>query len=138
MTINSRNKGSTFEREIAKDLLLAVGIAFKRELNQYRESEHGDLIADNPAWPFTLELKRYASGTGCKNEWKAQAVAAAEKAGKFPAVIWKFDRLPVRVSLPLNAIGAGFDASAECPDEWVDMSFDGFCWLASEIMAWRA
>ena len=138
MTINSRNKGAGFERELARELLLLTGITFARDLEQYRQTDRGDLLADDPAWPFVVEAKRYADGTGCKREWQAQAEAAANAAGKFPCVIYKFDRREIRVSLPLNAIGAGFNAHPETPDIWADISLEGFAWLASEIMAWRA
>lgn len=59
---NSRTKGAQFEREVAKLLLLELGISFKRDLRQYQTGGHGDLIPDDPAFPFELELKRYAHG----------------------------------------------------------------------------
>jgi hypothetical protein len=48
---NSRTKGASFEREVAKLLLLELGITFKRDLRQYQEADHGDLIPDDPAFP---------------------------------------------------------------------------------------
>ena len=62
MATNGRNKGATFERDIAKMLDDELGISFKRNLDQYRESGLGDLIPSDPEFPFTLELKRYADG----------------------------------------------------------------------------
>jgi len=49
--VNSRSKGSTFERQVAKLLEAELGIAFKRDLEQYRAGDHGDLIADDPDFP---------------------------------------------------------------------------------------
>lgn len=138
MTINSRNKGANFERQIAKELFLMTGIAFSRDLEQYRATDHGDLIADDPHWPFIIECKAFAAGVGCKPSWIEQAEKAAHAAGKFPCVIWKYNNRPIRVSVPFNAIAAAHDTAPESPDEWADISLDGLVWLAREIMAWRA
>jgi hypothetical protein len=35
---NSRNKGATFERDVAKMLFLELGITFKRDLRKYQEA----------------------------------------------------------------------------------------------------
>lgn len=128
MTINSRTKGASFERLIAKELELLTGIRFQRNLEQSRAVDHCDLIADDAGWPFSLELKRYASGTGCKPEWKAQAVRAAAKTGKIPAVVYQFDRRAVRVALPFSVIGAEHDG-------WFEADLGGLAYLAREIMA---
>lgn len=130
--VNSRNKGSAFERAIAQELFLQTGITFKRDLEQYRAGEHGDLIASDPNWPFLLELKRYASGNGCKPAWQEQASKAALAAGKWPVVIYKYDRQDVRVSLPLSV---AVSASTGPDDMWCDVSLPGFVWLAREYMA---
>jgi hypothetical protein len=70
---DSRNKGASFEREVAKLLVLEMGISFKRDLRQYQTSGHGDLIPSDPAFPFELELKRYAKGpiSGTDKWWQA-------------------------------------------------------------------
>ncbi|WP_323008961.1 hypothetical protein [Paracoccus sp. (in: a-proteobacteria)] len=129
--INSRQKGAAFERAIAKELLLLTGVTFKRELEQYRASDHGDLVAaDHPAWPFIIECKAYADGTGCKPEWKAQASKAAVAAGKQPAVIYKFNRRPIRCAIPLSALCPHLPA-----DEWAEISLEGLAMIASERMA---
>jgi len=137
MTINSRNKGAAFEREIAKELHLQTGVTFQRDLEQYRAADRGDLIATDDAWPFVVECKRYAAGDGCRSTWQAQATKAATAAGKLPCVVFKFDRRPVRVSVPFAAIAAGLDAKSDCA-EWVEISIDGLAYIAREIMAWRA
>ena len=45
---NSRSTGASAEREIAKLLFDELGMTFKRDLEQYRAGEHGDLICDEP------------------------------------------------------------------------------------------
>lgn len=120
---DSRTKGAAFEREVAKLLLLELGISFKRDLRQYQTSGHGDLIPSDPAFPFELELKRYATGpiSGTDNWWK-QVATAANKAGKRPALVYKYDRQPIRVVVELQGIRA-------------NISFEDFCYLAREEMA---
>jgi hypothetical protein len=132
---DSRRKGAAYERQVAARLHGLTGITFKRDLDQYRASEHGDLTADDPAWPFALECKRYASGTGCKPAWRAQATAAAGAVGKFPAVIFRFDRLDDRVSVPIEAIAAAFGETHTDCTEWAEITIEGLAYLAAEIMA---
>lgn len=129
---NSRNKGAAFERSIAQELELLTGVKFKRDIEQYRAGDHGDLIADDPAWPFTVECKRYAQGKRCKAAWWEQAKAAAKAAGKMPCVIYKYDRDEIRVALPFSLLGPGCSPD---PDTWFETSLDGLAYLAREIMA---
>lgn len=134
MTINSRNKGATFERLIANRLEGLTGIAFSRNLEQVRAVDHCDLLPGDPAWPFSLELKRYKAGTGCKAEWRAQAERAAVKNGKIPAVVYQFDRRDVWVSVPLTALGRAL--GREWPeDEWAEITLEGLAYVAAELMA---
>jgi hypothetical protein len=135
--INSRAKGAQFERVIAQRLEGLTGVRFKRNLEQARAVDHCDLLADDPAWPFSLELKRYATGTGCKPEWRAQAVRAADKNGRIPAVVYQFDRREVHVSLPLTAIGRAFGQDWPEP-EWADVTLEALAYLAGELMAEKA
>ena len=120
---NSRAKGAAFERQIAQMLFLELGISFKRDLRQYQESEHGDLIPDNPAFPFELELKKYKAGPiNGPDKWWQQVTAAAAKTNKRPALIYRYDRQPIRVVIELHGI--------RC-----NISFEDFCYLTREIMA---
>ena len=82
---NSRQKGAAFEREVAKALLLELGISFKRDLRQYQTSGHADLTPTDPAFPFELELKRYASGPiNGPDAWWQQVCASAARTRKRP------------------------------------------------------
>ena len=131
---NSRNKGAAFERAIAKDLFLLTGINFKRDLEQYRSQDHGDLIADCEAWPFVIECKAYASGKSCRDAWKAQATAAAVAVGKMPCVVYKFNNCPVRVAVPWVVMSKALGLSVG-PNDWFECSLEGLAFLAGEIMA---
>jgi Holliday junction resolvase len=134
VSAHSRNKGAEFEREVAAVLHGLTGVTFKRDLEQYRAGEHGDLIADNAAFPFVIECKRYASGTACKPAWRAQAQAAATATGKLPAVAYRFDRQGTRVSVPFAAIAAAMGGN-DAPGEWAEITIEGLAYLAAEIMA---
>lgn len=128
---NSRNKGAAFERAVALELELLTGVRFKRNLEQSRAVDHCDLIAEDDAWPFSCELKRYASGNGCKPAWIEQATRAAGKNGKLPCVIFKFDRLPIRVAVPMQALGHDYNG-------WAEIDLPALAYLASELMAAKA
>lgn len=121
--VNGRTKGAAFERDIAKLLLLELGISFKRDLRQYQTSGHSDLIPSDPAFPFELELKKYAKGPiNGPDKWWEQVCTAARKSNKRPALIYRYDRQPIRVVVELQGI--------RC-----NISFADFCYLAREIMA---
>jgi hypothetical protein len=134
VSAHSRNKGASFEREVAAVLHGLTGVTFKRDLEQTREADHGDLIASDPAFPFVIECKRYAEGAACKPAWRAQAQAAATATGKLPAVVYRFDRQGTRVSVPFAAIAAAMGGN-DAPGEWAEITIEGLAYLAAEIMA---
>jgi len=127
--VNGRNKGASFEREVANMLRDELGIGFKRNLEQYRTAGHADLIPDDPAFPFTLELKRYKDGPiGGAPAWWDQASGAADLDGKMPCLIYKYDRKPMRCVIPLAAL-------TDCDHDYtVEVDFETFCYIAREAM----
>ena len=130
MTVNGRNKGANFERMIARELHALTGIGFRRHLDQYRERDNSDLIPSDPAFPFALELKHYGTGTGLRDTWKAQAERAAERQGRWPCVIYRINRGPIRCAIPMRAM---------CPqwpsDVWAELTLSGLATIAAERMA---
>ena len=131
--VNGRNKGAAFERQVAKMLHDELGVNFKRDLEQYRAADHGDLIPDDDAFPFTLELKRYASGVGCKPQWWEQVKRACVETGKLPCVIYKYDRQDIRCVVPFTALHAAFGSEHRCNYQ-AEMTFEAFCYLVREMM----
>jgi len=127
--VNGRNKGASFEREVANMLRDELGIGFKRNLEQYRTAGHADLIPDDPAFPFTLELKRYKDGPiGGAPAWWDQASGAADLDGKMPCLIYKYDRKPMRCVIPVAAL-------TDCDHDYtVEVDFETFCYIAREAM----
>ena len=131
--VNGRNKGAQFERQVAKMLHDELGVSFKRDLEQYRAADHGDLIPDDSDFPFTLELKRYAKGNGCQSQWWRQVERACAATGKLPCVIYKYDRQDIRCVVPFTALYAAFGSECRC-DHQAEMTFEAFCYLVREMM----
>ncbi len=136
MVVNGRNKGANFERDVAKILNEELGLTFKRDLDQYREKDRGDLICTDPTWPFLIECKRISKTFQCKPAWFAQAKAAADLK-LYPVVIWKADNLPVRVTMEYRHLIECHTAkrwSAD-NDHLVTMSMEAFLYLVRETLA---
>ena len=135
--VNSRTKGSSFELQLARELQLELNISFRRDLEQYRASEHGDLIPSNDNFPFLIEAKRYSKGAvGGSAAWWDQAVAAARRADKLPCLVYKYDRKPVRFVIDvLAAYKAGYEFKNEPPEHGrLEMALHTFCWIVRELM----
>jgi Holliday junction resolvase len=124
---NGRQKGANFERECARMVFERTGIEVKRDLEQYRASDHGDLIG-LPGW--TVECKRYARGTTWRKEWWQQVVAASNAAGTEPVLIYKFDRCPIRCVVRLSSISPVYLEK----DNVAEVDFDTWCMLFAESM----
>ena len=127
--VNGRNKGAAYERAIAQQLFNELGISFRRDLDQYRYGGHSDLIPDNPYFPFCLELKRFAAGPiGGSPSWWQQVEVAAEREGKLPCLIYKYDRKPDRVVIPLASVMDGGEGE-------IETDLQTFCFIVRELMA---
>jgi hypothetical protein len=103
-------------------------LEFSRDLRQYQQSDLGDLICDDPTFPFVLELKRYAKGYTYQQAWWDQVVKAADAAQKEPVLIYKFDHRPIYVvmRLPFLMQEESYD------NERVILTWSGFIQIARE------
>jgi len=88
VTINSRRKGSSYEREVGAELGLA------RALDQCRDGG-GDL--EHPS--LAIECKRYARAV---NVPKAMDQAVRSAHGRIPVVIHRVDRTESLVTMRLS------------------------------------
>ena len=138
--VNSRTKGSAYERDVRKRLHLELGLEFRRVLDQWAEAGLPDLTCEDDAFPFVIECKRYKQGStfASPGHWD-QICVAATKAGKIPALVYKFDRLPERWRVPINALAmlATFERQPGDGYDWkyaVEMTFEDFCMVARELM----
>ena len=127
---NGRVKGAAFEREMAKAFMDALGIDdVKRDLEQYREGDHGDLIGID-GW--TIECKRYKHGPiNGRDEWWQQALAAANRTGTHPVLVFKYDRQPVQCRVLLSSIHASYMTK----EDTAIVSFETLCMLIREDWA---
>ena len=80
----SRQRGATYEREVANDIFEALGVRIKRNLKQYQQSEEGDLILGQ----YLIECKRRKKIA--VHEFMEQADKACEP-GQTPVVIMRAD-----------------------------------------------
>ncbi len=122
----SRNKGAAFEREVARMIHDHLGIDVRRNLTQYQEKGHGDLVG----WDGVLiECKRHASATRSQvDAWWQETLQEAEQAQACPVLIYKADRQPVRVVLRAS------DLMETITTAWaVEMDFAAFCEAAREV-----
>ena len=101
--VNGRQKGAAAEREIAKLLFDELGLSFKRDLEQYRAADHGDLICDEP-FPFVIEVKRYKTGCAPQPAWWDQVCAAAKSAGLLPLLVYKYNHQQWKWRMPAEAV----------------------------------
>ena len=128
---NSRNKGLRFELQIASLLDDELGIKLHRNLEQTRTADHGDLISSDPGWPFCIECKRYAKGYLPKDDWWEQVCTASDLVRKIPILVYKFDRLPIRVRVPIALV----QLEKTYDKRYVaDLDLPTFCYLAREIL----
>ena len=104
--VNSRAKGSQFERSVATCLLEETGLVFKRDLEQYRQGDRGDLICQDMDFPFVIECKAWAKGTAAKPAWWDQVCKAALAVDgyKYPLLVYKYDRAPWRWRMPAQVL----------------------------------
>ena len=114
--VNSRAKGSQFERSVATCLLEELGLVFKRDLEQYRQGDRGDLICQDMDFPMVIECKAYQRGTAVKPAWWDQVCKAArhetekrrvlrpQDPGKLPLLVYKYDRAPWRWRMPAQVL----------------------------------
>jgi len=127
VSMNSRNKGHKFEREVVNLIRDNLGIDAKRNLMQ--TAEGGFDVLGVPGW--AVECKRYAVAkpADIKRFW-LQACEQSEQ-GEQPVLIMKQDRKPIQVFIKWQGVGSDcFDL--EDVRGLADISFDLWCCLVRE------
>ena len=102
MTINSRNKGAAFERQIANALIEDLNLKnpVKRILEQTRTKELPDLMLGT----WCIECKAYGAGAEPRPDWWDQVLASSSGQGLKPALVYKFNNRPIKVRVLANSI----------------------------------
>jgi len=137
--INSRQKGASSEREFASLIHDHLGIKLVRVLDQSRGGGFDLAPAPNQEGPvvdavrgLAIECKRYGNITPhLMARFWAQAVRQAEAAGLIPALAWRADRQPWKVTIPLAWL-AGMGESREI-EYTVTLSVEGFALAVREL-----
>lgn len=127
---NGRNKGASWERTVASMIKESLNADVKRDLEQYRSGDRGDLIGLDG---FVIECKRYkmANGGHYHQDWWNQVVNAADSQGCQPVLIYKYDRAEPKVVVRLSFLNEEYEGK---PDT-VTISFDTWCMLVREYWA---
>jgi hypothetical protein len=103
--VNSRVKGRSGEYEIRDILDAELGLTFKRDIEQFRQADRGDLLCVDMDFPAVIEVKRYAKGGETpRGAWWDQCCKAATAAGKWPLLVWRFDRMDWRWRIPAQVL----------------------------------
>jgi len=103
--VNSRVKGRSGEYEIRDILFDQLGLTFKRDIEQFRQADRGDLLCVDMDFPAVIEVKRYAKGGETpRGAWWDQCCKAASAAGKWPLLVWRFDRMDWRWRIPAQVL----------------------------------
>lgn len=102
MSINSRNKGAAFERQIANALIEDLNLQHpvKRILEQTRTKELPDLMLGT----WCIECKAYGAGAEPRPDWWDQVLASSSGQGLKPALVYKFNNRPIKVRVLANSI----------------------------------
>ena len=97
MSINSRNKGAAFERQIANALINDLNLTnpVKRILEQTRTKELPDLMLGT----WCIECKAYGSGAEPRPGWWEQVLASSDAGELKPALVYKFNNRPIKVRI---------------------------------------
>jgi len=141
--VNARNKGAANERAVGRMYFDEMGVTLMRDIEQYRRSDRGDLIADGDFdFPFCIEVKSRAGvNVSYDKAWWAQVDKAAKACGKMPLLWYKYDRREWRVVMRLKDVCVAV-APASIDDSYADalltMDADTHFYLAREILAERA
>ena len=124
---NSRNKGVSFEREVANLLTSDLGLKnnIRRILDQTRDKHLPDLMLGK----WYIECKRYGSGAEPLEAWWQQVLSATRNKG-IPALVYKFNRRPIKGRIPLGAINNQLDMNSS---NTADLLWEDFIYLLKNL-----
>ena len=141
--VNSYKKGQRGEAAVIHSYFDNMNVRLKRDLDQTRYAEKGDLLPDGDFdWPFTIEVKSYSDKTASvmhKPQWWAQVTTAAKAASKMPVLWYKYDRRPWRVVMKMNNVSFALGGTLNHEDDHLfTMDEDACFYLSREILSARA
>ena len=127
MPVNSRAKGANFEREIGNLLVQDLNLTnpVKRILEQTRTKELPDLRLGR----WCIECKRYGDGCEPPKEWWEQVLRSCSEESLMPALIYKFNRRPIKVRL----LASSLNPATQNKLITVDLLWDDFIEIILEL-----
>ena len=127
MPVNSRAKGANFEREIGNLLVQDLNLTnpVKRILEQTRTKELPDLRLGR----WCIECKRYGDGGEPPKEWWEQVLRSCSQESLMPALIYKFNRRPIKVRLLASSLNPAIQNKLIT----VDLLWDDFIEIILEL-----
>ena len=143
--VNARTKGKRGENQVKTQYLDHLGIRLKRDLEQYRAADHGDLLPDfqdgDFDWPFCIEVKTYGT-TADKHRpaWWEQVRKAAKSQKLIPVLWYKYDRRDWRIVMHMNHVSFALGGTTDHADEnlLLTMDVDTCFYVTREILSARA
>ena len=134
MTINSRAKGASSEREFCKLIYEWSGVRLIRNLEQSRSGGFDLIVHDDEVGQvadsfktLAIECKRYSRVTpGLIKTWWTQARRQAEPNGLTPVLAYRADRQNWQVITPLHVINRTLSRNLGLESTAV-LSVIGFC-----------
>ena len=138
--VDSRAKGATGEYLVRKEYLNHMNVRLKRDLDQYRSSDRGDLIPSSDIdWPFCIEVKNYGGlNVIHKQAWWQQVSKAADAQKLMPVLWYKYDRRDWRVVMRANNVSFGLGGTLGHDDMLFTMSADSCFYISRGILEARA
>ncbi len=124
--INSRNKGANFEREIGN--LLVEKLQLKHPIKRILEQTRTKQLPDLRLGRWSIECKRYGDGSEPLDEWWDQVKDAAGDT-LFPALVYKFNRKPIKVRIEACMLAE----SLKDKSLTIDLSFNDFTQVLQEL-----
>jgi hypothetical protein len=140
MKINSKTKGLSAERDVAKLIFDFTGIKLIRNLEQTRSGGHDLIVHPDEVGPvadnfrqLAIESKRYQQANPCNiKKWWEQTVEQAERASYLePILIYRADRRDWTVIAPLHYVRPDFGVSNDI-SLTMAMSIPVFCCIVRE------
>ena len=127
MPVNSRAKGANFEREIGNLLVQDLNLTnpVKRILEQTRTKELPYLRLGR----WCIECKRYGDGGEPPKEWWEQVLRSCSEESLIPALIYKFNRRPIKLRLLASSLNPAIQNKLIT----VDLLWDDFIEIILEL-----
>ena len=102
MSINSRNKGAAFERQIAKALIEDLNL--KNPVKRILEQTSTKALPDLMLGTWCIECNAYGTGAEPRPDWWDQVLTSSNQHNLKPALVYKFNNRPIKVRILASSL----------------------------------